>query len=187
MIFLKKKNDGPPLILWNHRWEYDKNPEDFFKQIFRLNEEGFDFQLAILGENFKTTPSIFVEAKIKLSNKIIYFGYCESFDDYAKWLWKADILPVTSIQDFFGISIMEAIYCNTLPLLPERLTYPELLPVELHQNHIYTNETDLYEKLKSAIQKISEVRKMEFSLIAKKYSWANMGPIYDELFLSFKN
>jgi len=183
----QKKNDGPPLILWNHRWEYDKNPEDFFKPIFRLNEEGVDFQLAILGENFKTTPSIFDEAKIKLSNKIIHFGYCESFDDYAKWLWKADILPVTSIQDFFGISIMEAIYCNTLPLLPERLTYPELLPVQLHQNHIYTNETDLYEKLKSAIQKISEVRKMEFSPIAKKYSWANMAPIYDELFLSFKD
>ena len=28
-----------PLILWNHRWEYDKNPEPFFQSLFRLKDE----------------------------------------------------------------------------------------------------------------------------------------------------
>ena len=178
-------NNGPPLILWNHRWEYDKNPETFFKTLYRLDSDGIDFRLAVLGENFKTTPSIFDEAKIKLSDKIVHFGYSESSDDYAKWLWKADIIPVTNNQDFFGISIMEAVYCNTYPLLPDRLTYREFLPKKLHVNHIYKNEIDLYEKLKSAIANISEVRKLRFSLIAKKYDWSNMASIYDELFSSF--
>ena len=124
----KAQKSGDPLILWNHRWEYDKNPESFFHLLYRLDKEGFPFEIAILGESFKTTPSIFDEAKDKLNDRIVHYGFCDQFKDYAQWLWKADILPVTSNQDFFGISIMEAIYCGVYPILPKRLTYPELLP-----------------------------------------------------------
>ena len=42
----KTKNEGPPLILWNHRWEYDKNPETFFKVLFNLHKKGIDFRVA---------------------------------------------------------------------------------------------------------------------------------------------
>ena len=65
-----------------------------------------------------------------LETNIVHFGFCESFSEYAQWLWKADILPVTSNQDFFGISIIEASYCETYPLLPERLSYPELFDIK---------------------------------------------------------
>ncbi len=181
----KNDNEGPPLILWNHRWEYDKNPEAFFKTLFQLDNEEYDFQLAVLGENFKTSPSIFNEAKEKLENKIVHFGFCESFEDYAQWLWIADILPVTNIQDFFGMSIMEAIYCNTYPLLPNRLTYPELLPDKYHKDQIYKDDVDLFMKLKNAITDILKTRKLNFSSIAEKFDWSNMAPIYDELFSSF--
>ena len=182
---LKSDYEGPPLILWNHRWEYDKNPESFFKTLFKLDDNGIDFKLAVLGENFKSTPSIFDEANIKLKDKIVHFGYCEDFSEYAQWLWKADILPVTNIQDFFGISIMEAVYCNTYPLLPNRLTYPELLPTEYHDNHIYEDDKDLYEKLNECISKIDEIRNKKMSSVAEKYDWRQMAPVYDKLFGSF--
>ena len=45
---LKQKrfvNSGPPVILWNHRWEYDKNPILFFKSLFRLLDEQIDFRV----------------------------------------------------------------------------------------------------------------------------------------------
>ena len=42
-----------PLLLWNHRWEYDKNPEAFFEVLLKLAERGLTFEVAILGENFK--------------------------------------------------------------------------------------------------------------------------------------
>ncbi len=174
--------DGPPLILWNHRWEYDKNPELFFETLFRLNEDGIDFRVAVLGENFKTTPSIFDETQKKLKEKIVHFGYCESFSEYAKWVWKADIIPVTNIQDFFGISIMEALYCNTNPLLPNRLAYPELLPEKFHKDHIYRDKTDLFDKLKECILNINEKRNNQFSQIAQPFDWNTMAPIYDNLF-----
>ena len=35
-----KKN---PIILWNHRWEYDKNPELFFKTLFELKNKKIKF------------------------------------------------------------------------------------------------------------------------------------------------
>jgi len=181
----KTNYDGTPLLLWNHRWEYDKNPEIFFETLFKLDKNGVDFKLVVLGENFKMSPSIFDEAKIKLKDKIVRFGYCESFSEYAQWLWKADILPVTNIQDFFGISIMEAVYCNTYPLLPNRLTYPELLPTEYHDNHIYEHDKDLYEKLNECISNIGEIRNKKLSTVAEQYDWSQMLTVYDELFESF--
>ncbi len=48
----KTNYDGSPLILWNHRWEYDKNPESFFKTLFKLNDNGVDFKLVVLGVKF---------------------------------------------------------------------------------------------------------------------------------------
>ena len=33
---IKARRGAPLRILWNHRWDYDKNPVDFFRVIFEL-------------------------------------------------------------------------------------------------------------------------------------------------------
>ena len=147
-----------------------------------MDKEGFPFEIAILGESFKTTPSIFDEAKDKLNDRIVHCGFCDQFKDYAQWLWKADILPVTSNQDFFGISIMEAIYCGVYPILPKRLTYPELLPDIYHSNHLYDSEDDLYEMVKKSIQNIATVRESSMVDWIQKFDWKIMAPLYDKVF-----
>ena len=53
----------PPLIIWNHRWEFDKNPKDFFDALDAVLERGLDFRLALLGENFQMVPKEFIAAK----------------------------------------------------------------------------------------------------------------------------
>ncbi|MFP7755541.1 DUF3524 domain-containing protein [Thermodesulfobacteriota bacterium B35] len=41
---------GPePVIVWNHRWEHDKDPDTFFRVLFRLADRGLAFRLIILG------------------------------------------------------------------------------------------------------------------------------------------
>ena len=168
-----------PLILWNHRWEYDKNPELFFRVLKKVKQDGSDFGLVVLGENFSRSPNIFGEIKKELSDHITQWGYVDSFKEYAEWLWKSDIMPVTSNQEFFGASVMEAIYCNVWPILPNRLTYPELIPSKYHVNNIYRTEDELYQKISLAIKNHSNMIKGQLCTIAEKFDWKVMAPKYD--------
>tara|TARA_B100002052_G_scaffold284558_1_gene296574 strand:+ start:252 stop:1361 length:1110 start_codon:yes stop_codon:yes gene_type:complete len=173
------KNSEKPLILWNHRWEYDKNPELFFSTLEKIKNNGQEFELAILGENFSKCPTVFEKAKKVFKENIVQFGFAHSFEDYANWLWKADILPVTSDQDFFGVSIIEAIYCGTWVILPNQLAYPELLPVKLHQNHLYNSEKELQEKINWALSNYKQIRLRCFQNTVKHFNWKNLVSHYD--------
>ena len=176
-----------PLILWNHRWEYDKNPRDFFRALFILNEQGYDFNIAILGENFSRVPVEFEQARKKLGDKIVQYGFVEKFDYYAHWLYRADIIPVTSSQDFFGASVVEAVHCGCYPLLPKRLAYPEIFSLEIYPDNFYNNFDDLVEKLATVIKNYESIRQQNCSQFVQKYSWQKMAPIYDEKFKTILN
>ena len=167
-----------PIILWNHRWEFDKNPELFFKTLIKLKENKFEFSLIILGENYSNSPDIFYDVKKDLSDEIIHIGYCSSFEEYKDWLWRADILPVTSIQDFFGISIIEATYCNTYPILPDRLSYTELFKKEQNPHLFYRTDTQLYNKIRDAIKNYTKLT--YYRDISEIYDWSIMTPKYDK-------
>lgn len=167
-----------PVILWNHRWEYDKNPESFFRILFNMAEAGLDFSLIILGENFSTSPAIFTQAKEKLSSRILHFGYVASREEYARFLWMSDLLPVTSKQEFFGASVMEAVYCGVEPLLPDRLTYPDLFP----ESCIYRNESELEQRLIDRVSEFTGAEKQDYRRIAAQYDWSRIGPVYDTRF-----
>jgi glycosyltransferase involved in cell wall biosynthesis len=173
-----KGGGQPPLILWNHRWEYDKNPDEFFQLLFALQEQGVDFELAVLGESYHKQPEIFNQAQERLKKQIVHWGYAESFAEYAQWLWRADILPVTSMHDFFGISVVEAIYCDCYPLLPERLAYPEHFPQEVHAESFYSDRDELLERL---VQLCRQQQALPETLV-DRYDWKHQAPIYDQLF-----
>ena len=175
----KSDHQDLPIILWNHRWEYDKNPESFFNVLGKVKNNGFNFQLAVLGENFSQYPETFINAEKSFQSHIVQWGFADSFSRYAQWLWKADILPVTSNQEFFGGSVMEAMYCDTWPILPNRLTYPELIPPDQHGEHLFIEENELYQKLIWAIDNIETVRSTHFHSIAQPFDWQSMVPMYD--------
>lgn len=170
-----------PLLLWNHRWEYDKNPDAFFQALFRLKKEGVRFKLAVLGKNYKNAPAIFKEAAIKLEKEIVQFGKVKSLKEYGEWLWKADILPITNNQDFFGQSVVEAMYCNCFPILPKRLAYREHIPPAYQETYFYDKAADFYLKIKTAILNIDKIRKEEPQSFVKHYDWRTLAPIYDKL------
>ena len=175
----KVSNDNEvPIILWNHRWEYDKNPKEFFECLQKIKSQGIPFKLVILGEQFETEMPVFSDARENFSDDIIHMGYCESFKEYATWLWKANILPVTINQDFFGGSIMEAVFCNTYPLLPKRLTYPELFDDTMNKNNFYNDQENFLDKTKQVLIN-QELSNYSLKKIAQKYDWVNIAPKYD--------
>jgi len=174
-----KKKDGPPLILWNHRWEYDKNPEDFFQTLYRLRDEGLAFEVAVLGESYRQVPPVFAEARERLGSRIIQFGYAENFADYARRLWRADLLPVTSRHDFFGASVVQAIYCGCTPLLPDRLAYPEHLPEKLRDRFLYKDGDGMLKKLRTMLTDPAPPEQLRAHVAG--YDWMELVGRYDEL------
>ncbi|OQX83440.1 glycosyl transferase family 1, partial [candidate division KSB1 bacterium 4484_87] len=176
-------NEKPdkPLILWNHRWEYDKNPTDFFNALYVLHSEGLEFEVVVLGENFSQNPIEFDIARDKLGHKIIQFGYAQTFEDYARWLWRSDIIPVTSRQDFFGASTVEAIYCGCFPILPNRLSFPEIFSIQQYPDNFYNPFDELVDKLIWAVRNIGMVRSQNFKKAVEKYTWEQVAEHYDDI------
>ena len=171
-----------PIILWNHRWEYDKGPNAFFEVLFQLKEEGVKFNLVVLGERRETCPDVFDQAKEKLKEHILHWGHADTFEQYAHWLWRADILPITSYQDFFGGSVVEAMYCNCMPLLPRRLAYPEHVPADLQEQYFYNDQHDMIRRLKGWLSTSEALPRQPTQPLVKHYDWLNLIDRYDLMF-----
>ena len=169
-----------PLIVWNQRWEYDKNPEAFFAALYAVAEAGVDFRVALCGQQYGKRPSIFDEALDKLGNRVVHSSHAD-LPTYRHLLGQADLTISTAHHEFFGISILEAIYCQTFPLLPNRLSYPELLPSQFHHRCLYADEATLVEKLIWALTHRAETEKVAQALATavSRYSWQQQAPIYD--------
>jgi glycosyltransferase involved in cell wall biosynthesis len=174
--------DKTPVLIWNHRWEYDKQPEMFFETLFKLTEARVDFRLIVTGESFSKYPAVFREAKKRLENRLLHFGYAKTRKEYLDLLGRADILPVTSNQDFFGGSVVEAIYAGILPLLPRRLAYPEHIPDHLQTDFLYDTTEELFPRLLEMIGNREGYREKSAELVAfaEKYHWKNIIRQYDE-------
>ena len=185
-----RRDDGPPIILWNQRWEHDKNPEAFFRTMNRLDDAGCAFRLILAGERFEEQPAGFETAFRRYADRILHYGYAEDLEEYATLLHRADLVVSTSNHEFFGVAIMEAIRCGCHPLLPNRLTYPELIPEALHHPLLhapilYDSDDDLFEILRRILT--GKERPLPTSVIAEipePFAWPEQVEAYDALFES---
>lgn len=171
-----------PTILWNHRWEYDKNPDLFFQTLFSLSEEEMQFNLVVLGTRTGKVPAIFAEAEKKLARHILQFGEVKSRTEYITWIKKSDILPVTSNQDFFGISVVEAIAAGVVPLLPKGLAFEEHLDPDNLPELFYSSRDEYYAKLKNLLLRTKEYYLAQH---VASYDWKKIIATYDEMFHRF--
>ncbi len=172
------RRTGPPLIVWNHRWEFDKNPRPFLKALCRLAGEGVNFQVALAGQNFRQNPDEFAVARETLGDRVVQYGYVERFEDYARLLWQADVQVSTAQHDFFGVSTCEAIYCGCAPLLPRRLNYPDLIPAAYHDRYLYY-EGQVYHRLRDYLANPAPPP-VELREHVSQFDWEQQAPRYDE-------
>jgi len=177
------RNDpsDPPLILWNQRWEYDKNPEQFFTALYQIAREGIPFRLAVCGANFRQNPAEFDKARTELAGQIIHWGYAVA-GVYKKLLWEAAITISTAHHEFFGISILEAIACNTYPILPRRLSYPELLPLSTHDQCLYLDHSGLIDILRWSLTNDAarNAASRELAAHVAQFDWRFIAPRFDD-------
>jgi glycosyltransferase involved in cell wall biosynthesis len=171
-----------PLFLWNHRWEHDKNPEVFFSLLTRLKKESIPFKLAVVGESFKDSPPCFKEAKSQFSKELVHFGFVQDRNEYEQWLKQADFVFTTALQENFGISMVEAMSAGCIPLMPNRLAYPEVLPSDFHDLFLYENEEDLFTKLSHLMKRQDrDAMGIQLSKGMKQYGWEEIIKKFDYL------
>ena len=173
-----------PIIIWNHRWEFDKNPEEFFAALREIDRKGYAFDLVLLGECGQDVPKPFIKAQQLWGQRILHYGFLPSKNDYIQWLQRADLIISTAIQENFGISVVEAMYYHCFPLLPHRLSYPEVLPSEYHKDCLYVDFSDLVAKIENFLQQKYPTKNIvkNISQNMSQYSWTKAVAKYDAFF-----
>lgn len=169
----------PPLILWNQRWEHDKAPETMLAALYALADEGVPFRVALAGENLRVEPTEFIEARARLGDRLVHFGYAASDAEYVRLLRSADVVLSTAIHEFFGVGVVEAIYCGARPVLPNRLSYPELLPPDAHATCLYNGFRGLLTRLRAALA--DPQPDPAWRSHVAQFDWHVQAPVYDEL------
>ncbi|MCI5059189.1 MAG: glycosyltransferase, partial [Flavobacteriales bacterium] len=164
-------------ILWNHRWEYDKNPIEFMKIVQHLSESEKDIRLHLLGRRFASLP----QGYAKFIKDIEHLVLNESFQeegDYIRFVKDSSCSIVTAIQDYFGISVIEAMYCGVVPFVPDRVVYPEHF--SNFKNLLYHSEKDLLSKLSTFFDDPNSFDRRAIHNYARQFDWSNLISEYDQ-------
>lgn len=117
----------PLRLLWAARWEFDKGPELLLAILQELQSRGVDFQLCLLGQGFRQAPPQFGNIQTEFSRQLVQFGHEPDVLRYRQWLATADMVLSTALHEFQGLAVLEAIAAGCVPVLPRRLSYPEMV------------------------------------------------------------
>jgi len=176
------RDHGPPVVLWNHRWEHDKNPEGFFRVLEDLAADAVPFRVAVAGESFGRVPPVFRRARERLAARVVHWGYVPEREAYVDLLARCHVVVSTARQENFGLSIVEAAYAGAHPLVPARLAYPEVLPGSLHARCLYRDEADLAARLKRLLTGAEHpVPPVDLRREMARYGWSRRAPAFDDV------
>ena len=170
----------PPLVLWNQRWEYDKDPGRFLAAVDRAAERGIEFRLAIAGQSFRQQPAEFEQARRRHATRLVHFGEADPAD-YAHLLDRADVVVSTARHEFFGVAVAEAIAAGCLPVLPDALAYPEMLTPEF-AHLLYDDDAALDDRFDDAIARCAGGTRPTARLtdtVRRRYGWPAVAERYD--------
>jgi glycosyltransferase involved in cell wall biosynthesis len=172
------RRDGPPLVLWNHRWEHDKGPDELGEIVRGLIDADVDFAMAMCGEVFVSIPPRFAAVVADLGNRLIHQGWAAR-ERYVDLLASASVVLSTSLQEFFGIGVIEGVAGGAHPILPNRLVYPERVrELDIDSSVV------LYDAPTEAVALTIDAMAMpvdeDLRSRAIRYDWSVVAPMYDD-------
>ncbi|UCG38114.1 MAG: DUF3524 domain-containing protein [bacterium] len=175
---------GPLTLLWNHRWEHDKAPERFFGALRLLAQRKVPFKVHVLGQRFREAPPSFEEARAHLGERIGQWGYVQEDEAYRNLLASCDVVVSTALHDFQGLAVLEAAAAGCLPLVPDRLAYPEFFGEGFRYPSSPDDagrETGILAARLEAMCRDPEMTRRTPPPDLSRLSWENQGPRYREL------
>lgn len=146
------------LIIFNHRLNEDKKPMYFLRMAEDLSTQFPDLKFYISTnlseENFWRTMDEDVNHRLKDAlSRVRSLGilFNNSREEYFELLNRAYLAPCFSTHETFGFSVAESMAAGCIPILPARLTYPEL--VKDDADFMYSSTGDLERDYKEALER----------------------------------
>ncbi|MEE8496958.1 MAG: DUF3524 domain-containing protein [Acidimicrobiia bacterium] len=174
------RKDDPPLVLWNHRWDPDKDPAFFIRVVRRVASGGVEFRIAFTGERFVKQRPDHDKSIAALGELVIVDDYLDR-NQYLDVLGRSTVIMSTALQEFFGVSVVEGMAAGAFPILPDRLVYPERIPDEFADRMLYQSEDGAVELLGAALKSVSDTREMGVAVRSSvdQYAWPVVAADYD--------
>lgn len=125
----KALQNEPIQLVWNHRWEFDKGPDRLLAFCRELLKTQLAFVLHVVGQQFRDQPAEFAQLRSELQAQrpqaLGQWGFIAKQSDYVALLKRSHFVLSTAEHDFQGLAVLEAVQAGCLPLVPNRLAYPE--------------------------------------------------------------
>jgi len=168
-----------PVVVWNHRWDREKRADRLFSVLHRLADDGIAFRLALAGENLRVDPQEFDSIRRRLGDRVVHVGTLDR-DGYHRLLAASDVTVSTAEHETFGIAAVEAMTAGCVPLLPDRLSYPEIVPERFHPAVLYAPD-ELDDRLRAVLTDLLAARAAVAGLAdaMRGYDWPVMAARYD--------
>ena len=117
-------------VAWNHRWEYDKGPDRLRKIIELTAQRDIPCRFFIFGQRFRKVPDSFVGLAESFPERVAHNEFVAENRAYHRLLAACNVVLSTALHDFQGLAILEGMALGCLPLVPDRLAYPEYVARE---------------------------------------------------------
>jgi glycosyltransferase involved in cell wall biosynthesis len=165
----------PPTILWNHRWEFDKNPDYFLHVLRHFKEYDVQFSLILTGPQFDSKPSALIQIQHEFRAHILHQGFASTRQEYTALLKRSDFVIHSPKQEYFGISVLEAMAHGVIPLLGKGTAYEDWCdPIFLT-----TNIPCARQRFQSIALKPESYRYKAVE-IARQFNWRDVLAHYDK-------
>ncbi len=182
----RRDRDGPPVVLWPHRWERDKDPEAFARAVAKLVDDGVPFRLILAGEEPAAGSEYAVGVRAGLADRfadrVVATGPFDR-DRYRALLGLADVVVSCAHHEFFGMAVVEAIAAGCRPVLPADLSYPGLLPDRWHDRVLYRRGR-FGTALRDAVAEVATVgHRPAVDGLAEamdRFDWDTVADLYDD-------
>jgi len=126
-----------------HKVTLPDSPKELIKPIRPNNIRPIDLVSVCRPSIQKVNKKL--ERKVeKALGKKIYREEVNSWNDYNILLGNSKVLIISTKEDTFNLTILDAIKCGCVPMVPDKLCFPEILPDYWR----YKDADDLIVKLK---------------------------------------
>lgn len=170
----RKADGGITRLLFNQRWDADKRPERVVAAMASAAAAGARFEVVLAGEQPPDDTSQLRRCVERLGKRVVHAGTAQR-ESYIELIHSCDAVVGDPAHEFFGISAVEAMAAGCFPLLPDDLSYPELVgdyAALLHRSH------DLVARLIDYCRSPS-LAPPELAAAVRRFDWSVVGAHYD--------